>query len=74
MDEILYTSLNQIAERLGVGKRTVVKWIKTDKLPAFKDCENGPWRANETALSEWINLFRKRHQKNGCQEEILIQS
>lgn len=62
-NEILYTTLDQIAKRLGVCGKTALKWIKNEELPAFKQCEFGPWRITESSLREWINTFEKKHRK-----------
>ena len=67
MSEVLYTTLSQIAERLGVKRKTALKWIKKEGLPAFQQCEYGPWRITETSLLNWLNSFEKKYQKNTCQ-------
>ena len=62
MSEILHSTLNKIAERLGVKRKTALRWIKKRGLPAFQEREYGPWMVTEASLSGWLTIFEETHQ------------
>lgn len=63
MNETLYTGANAIAKRLGVDRKTVLKWIRDEGLPAFKtgDQKNNTWWCLESSISRWLKTFEKKH-------------
>ena len=51
-DIIRLLTLPEAAELLQVSKRTVLRMIWRNKLPAFK--VGNQWRVNERALVKWL--------------------
>ncbi len=62
MDEVLYLTTEEVAKRLRMNTRTVVRLIKSGKLTAFK--AGARWRIPITALDAMIerNLSNKEIQ------------
>jgi excisionase family DNA binding protein len=55
MNETYYT-LQEIADRLKVNYRTVYRWVRADKLPAYKFGQD--WRVTETDIEKFIQERR----------------
>ena len=49
------------AKRLGVNRRTVLLWIQSQKLPAYRLA--GIWRIDDNELEEWIKKRRVNHER-----------
>jgi len=60
-----YYTLKDIAERLQVSYRTVYRWVRAGKLPAYKF--GTEWRVKESDLREFIE--RHRASEAGAGEE-----
>jgi acetyl-CoA synthetase len=50
--EETYYTLQEIADRLKVNYRTVYRWVRAGKLPAYKFGQD--WRVTESDLKEFI--------------------
>jgi excisionase family DNA binding protein len=55
MNETYYT-LQEIADRLKVNYRTVYRWVRADKLPAYKF--GSEWRVAEADMEKFIEERR----------------
>lgn len=64
MNETLYFGTKRIAERLGVGRRTVLKWIRIEGMPVFRDSKKGPYLILESSVSHWLKQFEQKHIVN----------
>ena len=62
-NERFYT-VPEIAVIASVSRRTVVHWIQSGKLEAYRNVKGGPWRVSESAWNKF---------KNEGQEEIFFQ-
>lgn len=49
-----FLTVNEIAERLKVERRTVIRWIVSEKLRAFKPGQGRFWRVRERDLKKFI--------------------
>ncbi|BBO81196.1 hypothetical protein DSCO28_17620 [Desulfosarcina ovata subsp. sediminis] len=59
----MHKCVNAIAERLNVSRKTVLRWIRDEGLPAFKtsDSKTAVWRCLESSLCSWLKEFEGRH-------------
>ncbi|KKR58932.1 MAG: hypothetical protein UY03_C0026G0003 [Parcubacteria group bacterium GW2011_GWA2_47_64] len=57
--EKIYT-LQETADLLKVSTRSVLRYIKSGRLKATKI---GQWRVGESALDEFLNQSKNRHDK-----------
>lgn len=64
MSETLYYGTKRIADRLGVGKRMVFKWIRVEKMPVFRDSDRGAYMILESSLSHWLKDFERKFLVN----------
>jgi excisionase family DNA binding protein len=51
-----YYTLQDIADRLKVSYRTVYRWVRAGKLPAYKFGQD--WRVKESDLREFVEAHR----------------
>ena len=51
-----YTSVGFIAKRCGVSNTTVLRWITTGQLPAFR-LPGGHYRVEQTDFSEFLTKY-----------------
>ena len=49
-------STEEAAKRLGINRRTVLLWIKTQKLPAYR--LSRCWKIESEQLEQWIESKR----------------
>jgi len=54
--EETYYTIQEIADRLKVNYRTVYRWVRAGKLPAYKFGQD--WRITESDLKEFIEEHR----------------
>ncbi len=55
-------ALSEVAERLGVDRKTLIKWAKDPAHP-FPAYQYGRrWFANEAEVNEWLDSRQARHQ------------
>lgn len=47
-------TINQVAEYVGVSRRTVERWLESGKLPAFRLAGTGPRRIDRADLERAI--------------------
>lgn len=64
MSEALYFGTKRIAERLKVGRRTILKWIRLEGMPVFRDSKKGPYLVLESSLCLWLKKFEKKYTVN----------
>lgn len=55
---VTYYTLNEVAERLKVTRRTIYNWIKAGKLEALK--AGREYRVTEEAITEFTTGGKKR--------------
>jgi len=65
-DQIFIIGKENIALRLGCAKHTVLRHIKEDGLPAFRD--NGPYKITDEALRQWSADYQAR---KGCLKTLV---
>jgi excisionase family DNA binding protein len=53
-----YYTLQDIAERLKVSYRTVYRWVRAGRLPAYKFGTD--WRVKESDLRDFVESHRQR--------------
>jgi acetyl-CoA synthetase len=51
-----YYTLQDIADRLKVSYRTVYRWVRAGKLPAYKFGQD--WRVKESDLRDFVEAHR----------------
>ncbi|OQY10231.1 MAG: hypothetical protein B6I28_01370 [Fusobacteriia bacterium 4572_132] len=56
-----------ITEILNVSEKTIYRWIKSGKIPAYKI--NGQYRFSEKELNEWISENKMVNRRNKIKEE-----
>lgn len=61
--QTMYVTTEAIGKRLGVSRKTVLRWIRSAGLPAVRESETGPWIVLESALDEWMQDFVSRCAK-----------
>jgi excisionase family DNA binding protein len=68
MHAVAFLTAEQVAERLAVGYKTVLRWSTEGWLPAVNIAPPGSprpmWRYDEDELAEWE---RERHNQRGKQ-------
>ncbi|BBO85910.1 hypothetical protein DSCO28_64760 [Desulfosarcina ovata subsp. sediminis] len=58
----MHKGVNAIAERLNVSRKTVLRWICDEGLPAFKTSnKTAVWRCLESSLCDWLKTFEQKH-------------
>jgi len=58
-------SVKEVAERLGVGERTILRLIKGNELTAYR--VGGVWRVAEEDLESYLS--RARHGSQGANND-----
>lgn len=56
--KIVIAGLENIANEIGCSKKTLYKWIRHRRFPAFK--MDGVWRAMPKDIEEWFDSMRHR--------------
>lgn len=62
MQPLVLAGLENIAETMGCSKKTLCKWIKLKKFPAFK--MDGVWRAMPRDIETWLAERRAEAERN----------
>jgi excisionase family DNA binding protein len=62
-DEIL--TAKEVAHRLSMDVRTVVRRMAAGKIPGFQICVGGDWRCRESELEEYL---RRKHAERGWRD------
>ena len=57
-EEHQFTTLEEVAQHLRIGKRTAYGWAKSGKLPAFK--VGGTWRFDRADINRWVNKQKRQ--------------
>ena len=52
-----WSSLEEIAEHLGVSKDTIYRWISTKQMPAHK--VGKLWKFKISEIDKWVTVFGK---------------
>jgi excisionase family DNA binding protein len=55
LEPLRLLTVPEAAELLQVSKRTLLRMVSRNELPAFK--VGGQWRISESRLSEWIQAL-----------------
>lgn len=55
----------EVAHRLGMSVRTVLRYMADGKIPGFQVCEGGEWRCRESELEEYLRL---KHAERGWRD------
>ena len=55
-EPLRFLTLQETAELLHLSKRTVLRMLQRNDLPAFK--VGGQWRIHENALAKWLEGLR----------------
>jgi len=51
--QVMYLTLQEVADRLGYAYITVYGWVRAKKIPCYKI--GGCWRVKEEELNQFIN-------------------
>ena len=62
-NNLLISTLGEIADYLGVGRNTTKRWIDNEGLPAFQSKKNGPYRVRLHSLKSWLEDFEQKYKK-----------
>ena len=53
-DATVLLSVGEVAERLGVHRATVYRYVHEGELPALRLGEDGPYRVRSDVLERWL--------------------
>jgi excisionase family DNA binding protein len=56
-DATVLLSVGEVAERLGLHKATIYRYVHEGSLPALRLGETGPWRIRSDRLEEWLQRY-----------------
>jgi excisionase family DNA binding protein len=56
----------EVAHRLSMNVRTVVRHMAAGKIPGFQICVGGDWRCRESELEEYLRL---KHEERGWRDQ-----
>lgn len=59
-DKLFVRGKKRIALRLDCGIQQVLKYIKKEGLPAFKETPNSPYRITVESLERWAKDYQAR--------------
>jgi excisionase family DNA binding protein len=63
-------SVGEVAERLGVHRATVYRYVHSGELPALRLGEDGPYRVRSDRLEEWIQRYPAVPREERTYEQV----
>jgi hypothetical protein len=61
MTRLVLRGAKEIGEVIGRGRNEVLRLIKEEDLPAWKETPSSPWQALPEDLREWLRKRRARY-------------
>jgi excisionase family DNA binding protein len=58
IDPVRFLTLRQTTDMLQISRRTMLRMLKSKKLPAFK--VGRQWRVRESELTKWLQGLNER--------------